>query len=328
MNIVVVGAGAVGSVIATDLARAGEEVTLLVRPAALPEAGRLKTQVTEPGHEDRWAILPAVSALSETPDLVILCVKAPDLAAATASLVGLIGDAPVVALHAAPEGDATVQAALGRPITSGIFTGSAEYVAPGVARVVAPALALDPGAVPAPAGVAALARALPVARTAPLTDVRWAHVLLSLPQAISALVNMPLAMLEDDRYAAGLSTTLLTEAARVYAKAGITPAAVPGVDMGKLRRLHTMPGIFAGRVVRQEMHIFHSSATLIDPLLQSLRRQRPTEIDTLHGAVARLGQQHGVPTPALTRLSELVHRIEGTGTFLPLDSVRQAMGRI
>lgn len=327
MNIVVVGAGAVGSVIATDLARAGEEVTLLVRSDALPEAGRLKTQVTEPEKDPRWAILPAVSALTETPDLVILCVKAPDLAAA-ASLVGRIGDAPVVALHAAPEGDATAQAALGRPIISGIFTGSAEYSAPGVARVVAPALALDPGAGTAPAGLAALDRALPVARTAPLAEVRWTHVLLSLPQAISALVNMPLDMLEDDRYVAALSTTLLTEAARVYAKAGITPAAVPGVDLGKLRRLHTMPGIFAGRVVRQEMHIFHGRATLVDPLLQSLRRQRPTEIDALHGAVARLGQQHGVPTPAITRLIELLHRIEGTGTFLPLDSVRQSMGRL
>jgi 2-dehydropantoate 2-reductase len=327
VNIVVVGAGAVGSVIATDLARAGDEVTLLVRPDAVPETGRVKTQVEEADREVRWAILPAAGAIAEPPDLVILCVKAPDLAAATHPLAGHIGDAPMLALHAAPEGDAVVQSALGRPIFGGIFTGGAEYLAPGMARVVAPALALDPAAPPPPEALAALRRALPVTLDAPLADLRWAHVLLSLPQALSALVDSSLAQLVDDRYVAGLSATLLTEAARVFAKAGVTPAAMPGVEMSKLRRLHAMPGLFAGRVARQELHALAARAPLADPLLQSLRRRRPTEIDALPGTIARLGRQHAVPTPITDRLIETIHRVEGAGAFLPLDTLRQTMGR-
>jgi 2-dehydropantoate 2-reductase len=288
VNIVVVGAGAVGSVIATDLARAGDEVTLLVRPDAVPETGRVKTQVEEADREVRWAILPAAGAIAEPPDLVILCVKAPDLAAATHPLAGHIGDAPMLALHAAPEGDAVVQSALGRPIFGGIFTGGAEYLAPGMARVVAPALALDPAAPPPPEALAALRRALPVTLDAPLADLRWA---------------------------------------RVFAKAGVTPAAMPGVEMSKLRRLHAMPGLFAGRVARQELHALAARAPLADPLLQSLRRRRPTEIDALPGTIARLGRQHAVPTPITDRLIETIHRVEGAGAFLPLDTLRQTMGR-
>jgi len=45
-------------------------------------------------------------------------------------------------------------------------------------------------------------------------------------------------------------------------------------------------------------------------MLQSLRSGRRTEIDALNGAIARLGRQHGVPTPTNDAVVRLVHYLE------------------
>ncbi len=49
----------------------------------------------------------------------------------------------------------------------------------------------------------------------------------------------------------------------------------------------------------------HESSMLLD-----LRAGRATEIDALSGAVARLGEEHGVPTPVNAALTALVHAAE------------------
>lgn len=322
MNIVVVGGGAVGSLVATDLARAGEEVTLLVRPQAMPPTGTLKTQVAELGHEARWAILPVISTLTEAPDLVILCVKAPDFMDA-AGLLSVASASPILALHAAPMGDALLASALGRAVTGGVFLGSAEYGQAGQTQVARPRVAL---AADAPQSLRDLcARALPTETATDLAATRWALALVDLPSALAALVNHAWVDLAGDRTAQGISITLLMEASRVFAKAGIAPANLPETDLARLRKLHSVPGIFVARAVHQESALFQRRGSLPLPLLQSLRRQRPTEIDALYGELARLGARHGVPTPTIARLVEVAQGIERTGTFIAADKLKQAL---
>jgi len=41
-----------------------------------------------------------------------------------------------------------------------------------------------------------------------------------------------------------------------------------------------------------------------------LALRRKTEIDTIHGAVARLGREHGVPTPTLDTMIAIVKALE------------------
>jgi 2-dehydropantoate 2-reductase len=327
VQILVVGAGAVGSVVATSLARAGEEVSLLVRPAAVPESGRLKTQIDVLDHEPQWAIVPVASEVAEPPDCILLCVKAPDFAAAASALAPVPASIPVMALHAAPTGDEVLASALRRPVIGGIFGGSAAWLAPGCARVLAPRLQLARAAEQVPGVVAMLQRALPITVVEEIVSTRWAHLFATLPQAVGALVNRPLAEIAEDRTVQHLATALWTEAARVFAKADI-PLTLPDYDLGRLGRLHATLGIFTGRVVRQESALLLTRGDLPDPLLQSLRRRQPTESDALHGALVRLGAQMGLPTPATARMVELLARVATTGTFLTIDQMRQAIGRL
>jgi 2-dehydropantoate 2-reductase len=51
-------------------------------------------------------------------------------------------------------------------------------------------------------------------------------------------------------------------------------------------------------------------------------RRRRTEVDAQIGIIARLGREAGVPTPALTRLVELIHDIEEGRRTLSMDTMR------
>nr|MBA3825150.1 hypothetical protein [Ktedonobacterales bacterium] len=230
------------------------------------------------------------------------------------------------ALHGAPEGDTTAQAALGRRVIAGTFTGSAEYLGPGQARMVSPGLALDAAITEHPAALAVLRGALDVAVT-PVAAQRWARLVVDLPQGLAALVDQPLTAFAGERQVAALSLQLLTEATRTLASAGIVPADLPGMDMGRLRKLHTVAGFFAQGALKRESLVFPGERALPISLWQRLRRRSSTEVDALYGPLVRHAQEANVPTPVLARLKEALHHVAATGTFLTVDGMKRALSR-
>ncbi len=326
MNITIIGAGATGSVVAVALARAGEDVTTLLRPDAVAESASVRMQVAASGAEPQWAIIPIVAALAEPPDLVVLCVPAHALADACQAIAHLPTHIPVVALHAAPAGDATAQQALGRRVIGGTLTGSAEYLHIGQARVVDAGVTLDPAITEYPAALAALRGALTVT-VAPVVPQRWARLLVDLPQVLAALTNQPLSTLSEERGIAPLILQLLTEATRTLASAGVVPADLPGIDIVRLRKLHTVAGFFAQGALRRESYVFPGARELPISLWQRLRRRRPTEVDALHGAIIRLAQAHAVATPLHTRVVEQMHAATASGAFLSVEALKRALSR-
>jgi 2-dehydropantoate 2-reductase len=67
----------------------------------------------------------------------------------------------------------------------------------------------------------------------------------------------------------------------------------------------------------QAYQIAEATAANISSMLQDFRRGVPTEIDVISGAVERLGQEAGIPTPVNSRLYQLVRELE-TGVIPPL----------
>jgi 2-dehydropantoate 2-reductase len=338
VRIVVVGAGAIGSVLATALARAGEEVTLVVRARDVPSAGSLKLSVDDDGNsEQRWAIIPVISELTEAPDLIILAVKTHNVAEAANSVLRHIGDALVMTTQTGPRGDVIAGVALGQArLVSCIPWFEAVLQEPGRASVVGESHLY----VGAPRGqpsvsdervralVAAFNQAMPTTLVPNITALHWTKLLLAVPQALSASTNVPVDNLMRDRRLIGLGVTLLREATRVLAKAEIDLAPLPGVDIARLRKFHTIPMMFATHAFRQQPLLMTASDGSSNPTLQSLRRGRPSEIDYLNGEIVRLGAEHGIPTPANARIVDLIHTIERSGTFLSVDALAKATARL
>lgn len=329
MNVLVVGAGAVGSVVATAVARAGDDVTLLLRPAQTPEGGALKITIDDPGGEACWAIIPTIAAITDAPDLVLLCVKSPDLLDTARSVAAQCGPAPVLALHSAPLLDDALTEILGADrFISGYFSGAAEYHTPGHALATNSGLVVGNAVTRLPAVQELLQHALPLMVVADIAAYRWALLLVNLPQALAAITDTPLASLIEEKYVQHLTAVLLVEATRVLAKADLVPADLASVEMGKLRKLHAMLGVFQAGFVRQQAALFTRYQTIPDPLRQSLRRRRPSEIADLHGALVRLGAQHAISTPALARIVTVVEAVASTGSFLMPDKLKHALNRL
>ncbi len=335
MKITVVGAGAIGSVLATALARAGEEVTLLVRAQDVPPAGSLKLSVID-GQDagQRWAIIPVVSALAESPDLIILAVKTHNVEEAAWTVVPHLGDALIMTTQTGPRGDIIAGSVLGpERLISCIPWFTAVLQEPGHATIAGEGylyigVTHDQPAPPADRVqrvLDLLNAAIPTKLIPNITALRWTKLLLVIPQAISASTNTPVSELLHDRRLVNLGVLLLREATRVIAKAEIELAPLPGVDVAKLKRFHSVPGMFAAHAFRQQPFLLTAQET---PTLQSLRRGRPSEIDYLNGEIVRLGAEHGVPTPANARIVELIHAIERSGSFLSVDALAKATSRL
>lgn len=67
----------------------------------------------------------------------------------------------------------------------------------------------------------------------------------------------------------------------------------------------TVP-VKAGELCEQVQQVIQGTAQNINSMLQDIRAQRPTEIDYLNGFVHKKGRQHNVPTPVNTMLWQAI----------------------
>ena len=110
---------------------------------------------------------------------------------------------------------------------------------------------------------------------------------------VTALLDCPIGVIAENPEARALATTLIDEAVAVAAADGET---------------------FDGDAVKE--NLWHTAAALSTgraSMCQDLEHGRRTEIDFINGAVVRLGERYGIPTPTHRTLVELIHVRESVG---------------
>ncbi len=299
VRVLVVGAGAIGSVLGARLHRAGVETTLVARPAhvaAIRERG-----LTVEGLDGGPFPLPAVDEVpsGELYDRVLLTVKAGDIAPAGAAIArGLAHPAPVLALENGLGIAGEVRTALKgagwsyttRWVTRGILIGGATLLGPGRVRIAGAGEVLL-GAGGRFGGLngfdALLARAgVAVRRVESIEREEWRKVIVNAGiNPVSADHGIENGRLAEEPWR-GQALALLEEARRVAEREGFpfTP--------------EEMEREFA-RIVRE-------SARNRSSMLQDLDAGRPTEIGAISGALLALGERHGLEMPATRRALERI----------------------
>lgn len=321
MRIVVVGAGAVGGVVAANLALAGTPVVVVARGEhgrAMRESGLryespAGTQVVD---------VPVAMSVGEieftADDVIVLGVKSQDTAGVLDDLRAAgLRDQPVVCMQNGVDNER--QALRLFPNVYGVCVMlPADHHAPGVVRVwTAPRSGLlDLGRYPH--GVDELAVRLAATLEAatfgsvPREEImswKYRKLLMNLGNAVEAVCGR-------DGSAGGLGAMVHAEGEAVLAAAGIT---VVSAEEDRARRgdaLTIQP------VGGDERRAGGSS-------WQSLRRATGTiETDYLTGEIVLLGRLHGVPTPANRVLQELAARMARHGeppASRPVDEVLRAI---
>jgi 2-dehydropantoate 2-reductase len=303
MRIAVVGAGAVGGVFGARLAAAGHDVTFIARGAtlaALRSTGLWLESVHGDVHlspvqaTDRPADIGAV-------DVVLVAVKATQVANLAPSLAPLVGPATaVIPLQNGVEAGVQLAAALGPDhVLEGVCRVIAGLAAPGHVRhtAVVPLLEFGPraGQPPAPAVAAAIpviadalnAAGLQALLPADMAIALWEKFLFIEPiGVVCAATGEPFGPVRTHPQTRQLTDRVLDEVIEVGRAVGV--AWPHDAKAAIWRRYDSLP------------------PDEYTSMARDLLARRPSEYDAQTGAVVRLGQQLGVPTPAHEVLAALL----------------------
>jgi 2-dehydropantoate 2-reductase len=321
VKIAIVGAGAIGGILAVKLARGGEDVTVIDRGAHLAaiQSGGLRILHADGTEEVAQPRAVATCAEAGAQDLVFLSVKANQIAALAPSIGALFGAGTMVVTtqnglpwwyfqnfagpHAGyrlrtadPDGVIT-RAIDAQRIIGCVVYPAGELVAPGVVRHVEgdrfPVGELDGGA---SARVQRVSAALVNAglKSPVLDDIRseiwlklWGNMSFN---PISALTHATLVDICDEPATRALAEHMMREAAAIAGKLGVTFRV-------------TIDKRIAGAAKVGK----HKTSTL-----QDIEAGRAIEIDALIGSVLELGQLTGVATPAIEAVHALLVLLQKT----------------
>jgi 2-dehydropantoate 2-reductase len=289
MRFVIVGPGALGSVIAASLGASGQDVSVLGRPsphlAALRNGG-LRLQRLD-GSDERVALSvsddPTIVAAAET---IVVLVKAGDTAAAMRAIAPHVNaDQVVLTLQNGLGNVERIRAELGAEphVLAGVTAQAATRLGPGSVRHAGagPTLigALAPHDAPLAAWLAAIfaAAGLPAAAVPDIERRIWQKV------AINAAIN-GLTALAGVRNGQLLADPALLDAAETVAEEAASVARAFGFETGPMRRV-----------------IIETAAATADnrsSMLQDLDAGRRTEVDAIQGAILAAGREVGLLLPA------------------------------
>lgn len=310
MNILIIGGGAIGSLLAARLAAAGHAITLLDRPQT---AATLRANGVRLVEADGRVLAPALQIVSASPelfthtrfDLAVLAVKAFDTTAAIEPLRPYFPAAtPLLSVQNGVGNEALLAERLSAPILAGSLTTPVEVLAPGHVRVARAShrLAVAPwrGA-GQPEQVAALfaGAGFTVQTFASGPSLKWTKLLMNmLANAQPAILGLTPSQVFARPELGRLEVLAWREALTVLAARQIPLAPLAGYPMALIGALvrRLPPDLvrpFMGRF------IVGGRGSKLPSLMADIRPQPRgrSEVAWLNGAVARQAEALGLPAP-------------------------------
>lgn len=320
-----IGAGAVGGLLAALLDRAGHEVEVTARGEHLA-AIRAGGIVLDGGYGAHVARVAAAEALDARPELAILATKGQDADGALRANAGVLEGVPLLVVQNGLGGIRVASHVLpGSPLVAGLALFATSYLSPGHITVTA-ALPIVVGGAPGtdPTVVERFAillrEVMPVETVENLEGAQWTKLLINHVNALPAITGLSVQQTVADPALLRVLAGSLRETVRIANRIGIRFAGLQGLPGWALRWLGHGPLWVAARLPRV---LAKRMGDVPNPgsTLQSIRRGHLTEIDFLNGAVVRVAREHGFDAPINAALVRLVHEVERTGEFLSADQV-------
>lgn len=306
MRIVVMGAGAIGTVTGGFMAKAGHDVSLVGRHEPMAVIARDGLHITGIWGEHRVTSLrvcshPEELAALPPPDLILIVVKSYDTDAAVEAILPLAGPDTLVCSYQNGLGNAeriATRIGWARTIGARVIFG-ARVIAPGRVdvTVIANPTALGVYRPETPAArvreiVEAMEDAgMPTVYTDKIATVLWSKVAYNCAlNPLSALLDAPYGLLAQSDYTRAIIHDVIEE---LYA-------------VGHAMGVELEPGSASEYLDLFFNRLIPPTAAHYASMREDFLRHRRTEIDAMNGAIVRYGEEHGVPCPANTMLTRLV----------------------
>jgi len=330
VKIAVIGAGAIGGIIAGFIKRAGYDVEVACKHQGL--AGKISSgQLHIFGKMGDFRIaIPAkakISELSGPKDIVFLAVKAQDVPDAARELLPLLSDKSIVISMQNGMSTDTIIDLLGPARTVGcVMDWGATMHSPGELEMTAKGgFAIGYIDIKPDERLhllkQVLGTVLPVEITCNIRGKKYYKLMVnSCINSMGVISGLKLGKMFSIRKIRTIFSEITREAMAVANAMGLRPEPISG-KLDYYKWLHGA-GVFDDLKLQLLSHIIEVMyRTLKSSSLQSFERGKPTEIDYLNAYIADKGKKHNIPTPVNNKIVEIVKDIEAGRRRVTLDNL-------
>jgi 2-dehydropantoate 2-reductase len=324
MRIAVIGAGAIGCLVAGYLKEKGEEVTLVGRAQtvkAIKENGLYISGV----RGDFKVQIGIADTLNYIPDLAILATKTQDIDAFLQGNFHLLEKSLLLTIQNGVRADNLVAKYLPQEnIISSIVMFGATYLEPGKVvhnfegswvigsqfqnniskELIDLSLILD--------------KAFPAIISEDIKGMKYLKIFANASNCLPAIIGKSMQEVFSDLDISRISIGIWKEAFEIIDRLGIRLVSLPGFPVENLTKLTSLPSANAAGAFSGIMKNL-SREPLYGSILQSIMRGRASEIDYINGEFVRLAEEHKMYAPLNRILVEMVHQVEKSKMFYSKD---------
>lgn len=325
MKIAVIGAGAIGSVVAAYLTKAGKEVLLVGKKEQVDIVNVNGLWIKGVRGEETIKVRMAEKMDSEY-DLVIFTVKTQDMEDAFQHNSESLDTGLILTSQNGVQSDNMLSVHIDKKrLYSSIVMFGATYIEPGKVTfnfegdwiLGKPFERVDPIG----HNIAEeLRAAFNVTVTTDITGMKWCKLFVNFNNCIPALLGKSMQETFADLAMCRLSVRLLKEGLDIVTKAGIGIESLPSVPTDRFFSLAAIPEDQAAGIINKTLTGL-SKEPLYGSILQSIKRARVSEIDFINGEVVQLAKHMRQAAPLNDKIVDMVHEVERTNKFFSVEEV-------
>ncbi len=325
MKIAVIGAGAIGGLVSGYLKNKGEDVILIGHPESIRPIKENGLNIS--GVRGNFNLkIDVARELTAKPELAILAVKTQDLDTAVKNNLNFLKDCPLLTTQNGVQAEdiAAQYISQGNLISSIVMFG-ATYLEAGkvvhnfegnwiIGRISTGAdekLIFIQGI---------LNKIFPTVISNDIRGMKYLKIFVNANNCIPAILGISMQEAFRDSEISRISIQIWKEGLETVKKAGIKLVALPDFPLERLTNLVALPVAEAAKIFSGIMTNL-SKEPVYGSILQSIKRNRDSEIDYINGEFVALAKAGGFSAPLNQRLVQLVHRIEKTKQFLSKEEL-------
>ncbi|MDD5097197.1 MAG: 2-dehydropantoate 2-reductase [Candidatus Omnitrophica bacterium] len=324
MKIAVIGGGAIGCLVAGYLKHKGEDVTLVGRGQSVTAIKENGLSIS--GVRGNFKVnISIADSLNYIPDLAILATKTQDIDAALQGNSGLLQKSILLTTQNGVQADKLVAKYLPQKnIISSIVMFGATYLEPGKvvhnfegSWVIGSQFQRNPSKELIDLSLF-LDKIFPAIISEDILGMKYLKIFVNASNCLPAIIGKSMQEVFSDLDISRVSIAIWKEAFEIINQIGINLVSLPGFPVENISKLTAMPSAAAAGVFSGIMKNL-SREPLYGSILQSIMRDRVSEVDYINGEFVRLAQEHNMYAPLNKILVDMVHQVEKSKVFYTKD---------
>ena len=328
MKIAVIGAGAIGSIVAAHLAKAGCQVLLIGRADQVSAIEKNGLRIKK--HDGQEIVkVRAATQLDQEYDLVIFTVKTQDLESAFQDNHRFLENCWVLTTQNGVMADNLLSCHFDPvKMMNSIVMFGATYTTPGEVTFNFPGdWIIGKPFTPLDQKVWEIAElfkpAFSIVVTPQIIGMKWLKLFVNFNNCIPALIGKSMQETFADMDFCRLSILLLKEGVSIVRDAGIELVSLPQFPAERILGLSAMPIDQAAGIMHKTLTAL-SKEPLYGSILQSILRKKTSEIDFINGEVVHLARSIHRTAPLNAKMVDMVHQVEQQKKFWKPEEVKKA----